>query len=265
MKENFKHILSRHTEAFKKDADHPEMQSEQYSSLTKKGEQIAVNAAERIASVIERLPEGSVIIFSGSGYAMRTRATLETYADDIIGRFSDKHDFLLQEKDEDTHAFVDRIRDAKDKKAIIKFPTYLKRFSTLPDQWKQWDEFVAEQQITPEEKTGEWLDRNIEPDPTAVAEHFLFDLEREESIARKIFPDRLITFINVSHNEELGALFTYLANGGEITKKGYEKIGGDMAFSEFAELDIQPDGRMVLKYRDAEFVFEPHNHSNEAQ
>ena len=94
------------------------------------------------------------------------------------------------------------------------------------------------------------------PNPVEIAENHLRTFKKLEKFIRKIFPKEPLRIVVVGHSMEMDAFFTYLANKGEITSEGFEKIGGEeIKETEPAQLILKPDGDIELNYRGQHFEY----------
>lgn len=267
-------ILSRHAEKVSQETPEEE-KSEKYQGITKEGERKSREKMKEIADIIDDLPDGSVTVLSGISKAPRARATLEVYADELRNIFKDRENIIFsseprfeEKKDE---SLVERLRELRaisqkmkestgNVKAIVQFPLWVKQFTSAPEAWAKWIEYFNTVKggidYNDDAEIAEWIDMKKGPNPDELSKNLLLGLKREEEFFRKFFPDNTITFINVTHSGELDALFTHLANNGEITKEGFEKIGGEIIKeNEFGKLSFFPDGNIEFEYRGKRFSY----------
>jgi hypothetical protein len=269
-------ILSRHAEKILEKTSEEE-KSEKYQGITKEGERKSREKTKEIADIIDDLPDGSVTVLSGISKALRTRATLEVYADELHNIFKDRENIIFssepkfgEKEDENLAERLGELRVISQKmkentgnvKAIVQFPIWIKQFTSAPEAWDKWAEYFKTIKIqdkkyqTNDTEIAQWLDAKKGVNPDELSKNLLLGLKREEEFFRRFFPDNTIAFINVTHSGELDALFTHLANNSEITKEGFEKIGGEIVKeNEFGKLSFSPDGNIEFEYRGKRFSY----------
>ena len=247
-------ILSRHAKRARLGI---EEEMSKYVGITREGEKEAREKIKKISDIIGNLPQGSVIILGGVSKAVHTRSTLELYTDELQRIFKDKKDVVFS-KPFNPITPLGALREIsvkmeKTSKAIVQFPLWIKQFATFPKQWEEWEKYFSGLEgMSKENEVAEWIKMKKGPNPNKVAECFIIGMEREEKFFRKFFSENFILFINISHSGELDAVFTYFANKGEVTKEGFEKIGGMVRECEFGRVSFLPQ-RRIFEYRGKKF------------
>jgi hypothetical protein len=257
-------IFSRHAKRTREKT--PDGEKSEYLGITKEGEMETRKNAKDVAEIIDNLPEKSVIVLGGVSGAVRTRSTIEIYADELKKIFKGRKDvnFPMEGLKGSLNGKLKKLKELSesetDKKSIIEFPLWIKQFTASPEKWQEWFDFYAKIGKSGDKKSDipDWMEKKIGPDPEKVAKDFIKGLSRENNFFKKFFPDNTIAFVNVDHSGELDALFTYLANNGIVSKEGFEKIGNkEVKESEISELIFPKDGEINFKYRDNTYICPP--------
>lgn len=262
----FEHFFSRHADADKKKLAEGD-ESKKYVGITKEGEQKSLSQEKvlELAQIVENAPDGAVIFLGGISGAVRTRSTLEAYADGLKEHFKNSENVIFAPAGSEAIDFVKNSRN-QNKKIVITQPLQMKHFSGDIDGFMEWKNYAIENQI-PEEKEAEvWIGQKEGPgpDPVEMAEGILLDIERGEKFVEKLFPDKPFVSINVSHSFILDALAAYLSNGGRIDMEAYQKIGGKVIDNnELVKITHKPKKETILEYRGNQFNFEPENEEAE--
>lgn len=255
--ETSKHLFSRHAEKVTKKTPDDE-KSEKYFGITRGGERRTREAAKELAEKIRKLPDGAVVILGGVSKNIRTRSTLEAYGDSLREFLADDPEIIFSSKD-DLAIVAEQLQNDRDfkKKAVIKFPLWIKQFAAKPEEWAEWNKHFKESGLAADEEIADWIDKKVGPNPDELAGKILTGMKRLENFYQRLFPDRPLVFLNVGHSGELDALFSFLANRGKTSKESFQRLGGkEVEYNEIGEVDFRPDGSVELKYRDQDIIWE---------
>lgn len=283
-------FITRHTEKNKKEEPSPEG----YPGISEAGVELAKERAQEIIELIESASEGTIMPLVGVSPVERTRSTMKVYSKTLKENLAEKKDIIFISRQEIKNLYKEEkgvrktIEAIKKKlelhpnvKVVIEFPLMLPALSD--DRW--WN---LEDQDKPQEKRrpGPYIDHlgglkrfreqraesikqwfeekgivnheQIGPNPSEIAERHLKSFGKLEKFLRKIFPREPLKTVVVGHSLEMDAFFTYLANQGEISSEGFEKIGGEeMQETEPSQLILKPDGNIELNYRGKHFEYNP--------
>ena len=103
---------------------------------------------------------------------------------------------------------------------------------------------------------GQIQEEQIGPNPEEVAKNYLEGMKRLRKFIGGFFPERPVVISIVGHSGELDALFVYLANEGNISEEGFRKIEDKIINeTEPAQIEFLSEGKIKLKYRDKEFIY----------
>lgn len=99
-----------------------------------------------------------------------------------------------------------------------------------------------------------WLRKlRVQKTSQEIAEEHIRDIGRLREFAKQFTGERQLILGFTGHGLNADALAVYLANKGEVTEKGFEKIGGTMiGQGEIGSVEIEGD-RAVFKYRDKKY------------
>ena len=278
-----------------------DLESTIYPGISENGVELAKKRAEDIFNLIENAPEGSIIPLVGVSPMERTRSTMKVYSEELRKKIERKENIIfipreeiqkLYKEEKGVHKTIEKIkekvRENPEAKVVIEYPLMLKALSD--DKW-----WALEDKDKPQEKRKlgpyighlggierfrrqrdkairRWFDekgivkgKQIGPNPIEIAERHLKTFKKLERFVRKIFPQKPLLIGVVGHSLEMDAFFTYLANNGDITSDGFEKIGGkEIKETERAKLILTPDGGIELKYRGQDFQYNPQNKYDES-
>lgn len=254
---------------------------EEFPGLSEEGVDMAKERAKSIAELIKNAEDGSVIFYGGSSNIIRTKSTMELYTSEaerilteegVQARFIKKED--LKERAgrsgylKTAQELAATIESSPDEKVVIELPLFLKEFSmerylceqdgeTVKPQWqalldkhgKNYSEAIKDWFSDPE------LMKTI--DPVAIAKDCMVGMKRLADFSRRFIAGRPIKIGFVGHSFLIDALLTYIANGGQVTTEGFNNIGGDViSETELSTIEYDQQGKMHLKYRGQDFIFE---------
>jgi len=223
----------------------------------------------------------------------RTRSTIKIYAKELKERLKEKEDVVIISQEEiknlyketrGVHKTIEAIQreiaQNPTAKVIIEFPLVIKELSD-PKWFHPEDQNKPHEQrrLSPyvdhlggverfrkqrDEAIKQWFNEKgivdneqLGPNPQEIAKDHLRALRRMEEFVRKIFPENPLKIVVVGHSLELDVFYTFLANQGEITPEGFEKIGGKMVEeTEPAQIILFPGGKIELRYRGKTFEFQ---------
>ncbi len=260
--------------------------NEVYKGISEAGVEKAKERAKEFVKIVEESAPGSVIFFSGHSYEVRTKSTLNTYADEAMRLLEDNPDvvcfdrFAIRElasskKSEDnetvggflkTAQFIQqKAEQAPNAKVVINLPLLMNNFgfdknmSENPDWLALWKKHGDNYDAW----SREWLQlfnnpdtKDTMPDPYKMAKDYLDGIKRLQSFVKNFSGDRNVKVIAVGHSFNIDATVTYLANNGEITPEGFEKIGGKSAeTTEMVKIDEDEQGELNVTYRGKEFQY----------
>lgn len=248
-----------------------------YKGISEKGETLSKERAKELLEMIENAPAGAVVFIGGASDQIRTKSTAEVYGEEIKKIVAEKGKDIMVFNREDVadskkgyseivKNLAEKINNNPNKKIVIDFPMFIKEFaqgSRFLDKNGEMNEFtrkLLEKGGTEEGALKVWIksegivDGIDGPNPKKVAEEQLHGIKRLYGFAEKnIEQKRPIIVGFVGHSLILDVLAIYLANDGEISLSGYEKIGGKMSKeTETAILTIE-NNRTVFKYRGCEY------------
>lgn len=283
-------FITRHTKKPGKE----EVSPEEYPGISKGGVELAKERVKDIVKLIEDSPEGTIIPLLGVSPMERTRSTMKVYSEGIKESFKGKPDIVMisrgeiksfYEEKKGVHKTIEAIKKRVEEnpraKVIIEFPLMLKELSD--DRWwkpEDKDKPQEERRLGPyvdhlggvkrfreqrSEAIKQWFgekgiinNEQVGPNPQEIAEGHIKALKRLEEFSRKIFPNKPLNIVIVGHSLEMDSLFTYLANNGQITSEGFEKIGAqEFKETEPAQIKLNQDGTFELNYRGKNFIFNP--------
>ncbi|RMD57736.1 hypothetical protein D6833_13625 [Candidatus Parcubacteria bacterium] len=289
-------FLTRHTKKTKGQEASPEG----YPGISESGIELAKERVGEILNLIESAPKGTIIPLVGVSPVERTRSTMKVYSeelrkvlegrDDVVSISKEEIQELYKEK-KGVHKTIEEIRkkveENPEKKVVIEYPLALKALSD--DRWwapEDKGKPYGERKLGPyvdhlggkekfrkqrSEAIKQWFDekgmvdgKQIGPNPTEVAEGHLKTLQRLEKFVHKIFPQKPLMIGIVGHSLEMDAFLTYLANNGEITSEGFDKIEGkEIQETELSRLTLKPDGGIALSYRGKNLEYHPRDNHEE--
>lgn len=253
-------------------------ESKEYPGLSEKGVELAQERAKEISEIIEKSDPGTIVFVSGISTRIRTRSTATIYGEALKETYKDREDVLVFDKKDLEEKFrkgkgikstiekiAKEIKENPDKKIVLTYPLFLRNF--LTDRWsdkqgnfnKVATKLLKRNNYDKDDVIRDWFKHrtNINglkaPDPKEVAKDYLEGLRRLKEFVKKQVPDRPIIIGAVGHGWDIDALVTYLANKGEISLEGFEKVRGKMVKeTELAEIEVKED-KMKLYYRGLEF------------
>jgi hypothetical protein len=269
-------------------------ESEAYPGISEEGVELAKERALDIIEKIESSPPGTITVLLGVSPLERTRSTMKVYWEGIRERLEGREDVVvisqeeikdLYRKERGVHKTIEaikkRIAENPKAKVVIEFPLAIggldiakewyhpedinkppeeRRFSAYVDHLGGIERFRKER----DKVLKQWFDEKgivngeqLGPNPQKIAEEYFEALRRMEGFVRKIFPQEPLRIIFVGHSVEGDAFLTFLANQGEVSSEGFEKIGGkQIEETEPAEIILEGD-TIKLIYRDKEFKYTP--------
>ncbi len=268
MEEKEKFFITRHTEWPRTE----EKRSEKFEGITEKGEILARERAKEIADLIENMDKGSIMFFGGASGLKRTQSTMEVYTDELKELFKNRDDVIfvnsqkIKELSKEKGAtktakeIVEQASKNPDSKIIIEFPLWIKQFGD--SRWKEYlkttPREMSDNQIIKNwiKDKGQIQEEQIGPNPEEVAKNYLEGMKRLRKFIGGFFPERPVVISIVGHSGELDALFVYLANEGNISEEGFRKIEDKIINeTEPAQIEFLSEGKIKLKYRDKEFIY----------
>lgn len=252
-----------------------------YKGISEKGELLAKERANDLVALVERAPEGAVVFIGGATDQIRTKSTAEVYGDEMKKIVAEENkDIIIFNRNDIADSkkgysqiveeLVEKINADPAKKVIIDFPMFLKEFSIgggkFLDASGNSNDFtnkLLELGGSEEGGSKKWIEGGgiadgIEgPKPKEIAEEQLRGIDRlSEFVQKNLGQTRPVIIGFVGHSWPLDALAIYLANNGEVTMEGFEKIGGAMIKeTEIAEL-VLDNGKTKFKYRGKEYELE---------
>lgn len=228
-----------------------DVESKEYSGISEKGVELAKERAAEVMDILDNADEGAVMFIGGGSELLRTKSTARVYGDTI-------KEIVKEENIEDILVFTEgdiagikgytkkikwlkeQIENNPDKKVIVDIPLFVKGFEMgrwadeSGDMSPYTKELLARNEYDELSALRDWFENkgvigDLEgPKPEEVAKDHLRAIEKLKSFVEKYISDRQIIIGSVGHSWNLDALAVYLANDGEITVDGLEKIGGDM-------------------------------------
>jgi hypothetical protein len=275
MKENTSHWITRHSRSGKGVESSP--------GLSPEGVEMAKERAEKIAQLVIDSEEGSVIFYGGITSTPRTRSTAEIYVNGVKDALNergvaDEIRFVAKEdlrKDANEMGYLktatglaEEINQTPSQKVVIELPLFLKEFSMEPYFYEEdgitvkpeWQALLDKHGKEYSEAVKDWFSNEKLSEgvsPQEVAEGCVKSMQRLDNFARKFFPNRPLKIGFVGHSFLVDAMLTYMTNKGEITKEGFEKLGGDVIQeTELATIDFTGNGEAVLHYRNNDYPIE---------
>lgn len=269
--EGFRHSLKP-----KKSEEAGTSESEQFAGISNDGVELARSRAHEIAESLENEPDGTVYFLGGSSEQIRTKSSARAIGEELKTNSHDKILVLTEEdilsRGESVSATVKKVVEAieanADKKVFVDFPMMMKEFSM--DHWmdedgKGFSEFtktILERNNNNETAcVKDWLETQGKigdiqgPVPAEVALKQLKGIERLRDFAHEQVPGHKVIVGAVGHSWNMDALAIYLANNGEVTAEGFDKVGGEMIKElQSAKVEISEDGTAKLQYKGKEFV-----------
>ncbi|OHA02174.1 MAG: hypothetical protein A3H71_00695 [Candidatus Sungbacteria bacterium RIFCSPLOWO2_02_FULL_48_13b] len=244
--------------------------------LTPEGVEQTKERARVLAEMIAEAPPGTVIFHGGVSPFTRTRLTIGAYTNELKELLKDREDVMFVDREEihedakrvgyleTARGVVRKAEVSPDAKVVIDLPLALKGLmdenqfyfpnGEVKPEWmallvKHGKDFTSavKEWFSMQPRTDDAL-----PDPYHIAESYIRDMRRLDEFAKRFFPDRPRRVTFVGHSFAIDALLTYIANEGEITPEGFEKIGGRVV-SETELSIIEPGTSMKLHYRDQDF------------
>lgn len=298
MKRESEFFITRHSIKPKTGESSPE----KYPGISEEGVELAKKRVSEIIDLINKQPAGTVIPLLGVSPMERTRSTMKVYAEELKEKLKDREDITIISREEIKNLYKEergihktievikkKIETNPSAKVVIEFPLMLKEFSN-PRWFHPEDKDKPQEQRRPgpyidhlggikrfreqrDEAIKQWFsekgivnNKQLGPNPQEIAEKHIKALRRLENFARKIFPDKPLNIVIVGHSLEMDSLFTYLANGGQITSEGFERIGGkEFKETEPAKIKLNPDSTIELNYRGNSFKYNPSENYDEKQ
>jgi hypothetical protein len=277
LKESF---FARHS--IKVDKKKPEdAESQPYKGITEQGVELSRQKAQEVLKMLDQAEAGSVLFIGGASEQIRTKSTGRVFGDeikDILAREGRNDILALTEADiadrqqgytEIVQGVSDKINASPDKKVLIDYPMLMKEFSMKMwlDEKGNFSEYtnklLAKNNNNSTAAIKDWiesegkLDDLTGPNPTKVAEDSLKGIERLREFAKKYIKDRPVIVGAVGHSWNFDALAVYLANNGKVDGEGFTKVGGELIKdSEIGRVEIDKEGKAVLKYKGKEFSIE---------
>lgn len=256
-------------------------ESEEFKGISEGGVEKARERAQEVLDMIDQMKDGSVVFLGGATDAIRTHSTAKVYGEEAKEILTKEgRDDILVITDNDLKgepgsgykaidAAMEMVNNNKDKKILIDTPLFIKEFgmSHWTNEQGGLSDFANELLKTnPDDSAciSAWFANKGEmegpngplhgPNPTEIAEGHIKGIERLKEFADKFIKDRPVTIGVVGHSWNLDALATYLANDGEITPEGFEKIGGKIiAETQIGKIEISEDGQAKLLYGGKEY------------
>lgn len=268
--EGFRHSLKP-----KKSEEAGTSESEEFAGISNDGVELARSRAHEIAESLENEPAGTVYFLGGSSEQIRTKSSARAIGDELKTNGHDEIVVLTEEdimsRGESVSAMVKKVAEIieanADKKVFVDFPMMMKEFSM--DHWmdaegKGFSEFtktILERNNNNETAcVKDWLETQGKigdiqgPVPAEVALRQLRGIERLRGFAQEQVPGHKLIVGAVGHSWNMDALAIYLANNGEVTPEGFEKVGGEMIKElQSAKVEIDEEGRAKLMYKGKEY------------
>lgn len=244
-----------------------------FRGITEAGVELAKERADEIGQLVEKAEAGTIIFQGGVSPEVRTRSTMQVYADTLRERFEGRDDVIIVDRGQlststkemgftaTAQSVVDKATQQPEAKVVIDLPLRLNEMmnagwtakdgkpskyteyllgggGSLYDMEKRW--FAEEGKIDGEQ---------VGPNPTEVAENLLDGFERLKAFVAKFLPDRPIVIGCVGHSFELDALLAYLAGNGKIDVATYEGLqSGIINETEMIRVSFDGDD-IVAQYR----------------
>lgn len=245
--------------------------------LSEEGVDLAKQRAETIAKLINDSEEGSVILFGGVSATPRTRSTMEIYsqeAADIISKTGVQT--INKETLKESTSNQGFLKTAEDvslvlqefpkEKFAIELPLMLKELSMESSLYESDGVTVIPEWQTLLDKHGkdysglmkEWLETpsiRAAINPVKIAEKTLSGMNRLSTFIHRFTPHRPVKIVFVGHSLLLDTFLIYLANNGEVTAEGFEKIQNQIiSETELSTIKPTENGHLSLNYRDQNFT-----------
>jgi hypothetical protein len=272
MAKNFEALISRHS----KKGDY----SQDYPGLSKDGVEYSKQKTENIIQALKAADPGSIFFFAGVSDQPRTRSTADVYINALKEEI-DKNNLDITVLDEERiksagtgptdiiKNLSEELENNPDKKYVVYFPMKLKE-NKLASRWmaedgKNWSPYVMklfEMHNNDNDKAfREWLINRGEidglkgPDPVDEAKLQIQGISRLGTFVEKhIGKSRPIIIGGVGHSWTIDAMLVYLANNGDVSPEGFDKVGGKLiGESNFAKIAENGNGEIILVYNGTEY------------
>jgi hypothetical protein len=246
--------------------------------LSKEGVELAKERAKTLAQLISDSEEGSVILFGGVSLTPRTRSTMEIYSQEAadivsttgvqtIDKEALREDTSSQGFLKTAESISQAIKESPQQKFAIELPLVLKELSMESYLYEsdgvtvipEWQALLDKHGKDYSGLMKEWLETpsiRAAVDPLQIAEQTLSGMNRLASFTHRFAANRPLKIAFVGHSLLLDTLLIYLANNGEVTPEGFEKIQSQIiSEAELSTIKPTEDGHLSLNYHDQEFVF----------
>ncbi len=251
------------------------IESEQFKGIAEEGVELARVRAHEIAESLENEPVGTIYFLGGASEQIRTKSTARAIGEELK---VNGHDDILVLTEEEIMGgaesatarvknVVEIIEAHSDKKIVIDFPMFLKEFSM--DHWmaedgkgfNQYTNTILERNNNDETAcVKDWFETQGKigdlqgPVPGEVAIRHLKGIERLRDFANENVSGHKVIVGAVGHSWNMDALAVYLANNGEVTPEGFEKVGSEMIQElQGAKVEIDEEGKAKLIYKGKEY------------
>jgi len=212
-------FLTRHSKKFKKDVKDSK-ESVEYPGLTQEGVELArQKAVNEIRSLVDELPERSILAIIGVSEAVRAKSTAEIYGDKLKKVYQDDQDVVVRTKKEisEQEKAIDglkmEMKQNPDKKFVLDFPLFIKEFSLI-NRWldKDGKPVPYEQKLMeavnndPDQAVIKWVETDGEIDgvkgakPLEVAQAYKKGFERLKNFVEGQTSDRPVFIGGVGHS-----------------------------------------------------------------
>jgi len=253
--------------------------SEEYPGISEEGIELARESAASWVDYLKNTEPGTVLFMAGASDQIRTKSTMEAITAGIKEQVAaqgldvpvyDRQDIIARGTgvSERIKSLTGELQSQSERTAVVSFPMFLSNLGVGgEDKFLEKDgtltpyskDLMARNENNDQRCVASWIQEQgrhedlVGPNPTEIATDQLKGVQRLWEFARRQLPGRRIVIGAVGHSWTLDALATFVANNGQVTPEGFQKIGGQM-IKETQPMRLEMDAHGAkFYYADQEF------------